>query len=153
MSNNNTLKTFTLTPNTQVKTLGWYWCSKDSLTAICVTGVNSLQWKGLEANTCLAIVMTELGNNLSEHSQVDPHYELCEAGHESCISGDNVIAKAGTQVQVNSQEIPKVKAIFINLGNKLKKSSAQIVTFANNSVTNPGRRLVLLSNISKGFNK
>ena len=106
MSNNNTLKTFTLPPNYDVKASGWHQCSKDCLLKICVTGVNSIEWKGSQANVCLVNVTTLLNNDLIDCDQVDPHHKLREAGQEYCVSGDNVIAKAGTQVQVNGQEIP-----------------------------------------------
>ena len=64
-----------------------------------------------------------------------------------------VIPKAGIQVQVNGQEIPQVKDIFINLGNQLKESGGQIVALADKGVTDPARRLVLLANISTSYDK
>ena len=135
MSNDNTLKTFILPPNMEVNASGWRQCSKDGLKHICVTGVNSIQWKGSKASICLAAVTTTLNSKLNERDQVDPHHKLREAGQEYCVSGDNVIAKAGTQVQINGQEIPKVKNVFINLGNQLIESGTQIVAIADNSVT------------------
>lgn len=111
MSNNNTLKSFTLPPSTTIKPSGWHRCSKPGLKAIAVAGANSLTWKASKADTRLNTMTTELGNWLVECDQVNPHYKLCEAGQEYCTTADDVITKAGTQVQVNGQEIPKVKAI------------------------------------------
>ena len=153
MSNDDTLKTFTLPPGYTVKTSGWHQCSEDGLLRICVVGVDSIQWKGSQANICLVNVTTSLNNDLTEREQVDPHHKLRETGQEYCVSGDDVIAKAGIQVQVNGQEIPQVKDIFINLGNQLKESGGQIVALADKGVTNPARRLVLLANISTGYDK
>ena len=153
MSNNDTLKTFTLPPGYTVKTSGWRQCSKNGLLNIYVVGVDSIEWKGSQANVCLVDVTTSLNNNLTEREQVDPHHKLLETGLEYCISGDNVIAKAGIQVQVNGQEIPQVKEIFTNLGNQLKESGDQIVAVADEAVTDQSRRLVLLANISTGYSK
>ena len=153
MSNNNTLKTFTLPPNYKVKTSGWRQCSKDGLFNICVVGVDCIQWSGSQASVCLNDVTTSLNNDLTEREQVDPHHKLRETGKEYCASGDDGIAKAGTQVQVNGQEIPQVKEIFINLGNQLKESGGEIVALADEAVTDPARRLILLARISTGYNK
>lgn len=153
MLNNDTLKTFTLPPSYTTKTSGWRQCSKNGLLNICVVGVDCIQWKGSQASVRLDNVTTSLNNDLTEREQVDSHHKLLETGLEYCISGDNVIAKAGIQVQVNGQEIPQVKEIFTNLGKQLKESGGQIVALADKAVTDPSRRLILLANISTGYNE
>jgi len=153
MSNDNKLKTFTLPPSYTTKTSGWRQCSKDGLLNICVVGVDCIQWNGSKASIKLDSITTSLNNDLTEREQVDPHHKLRETGLEYCRSGDDVIAKAGTQVQINGQEIPQVKEIFTNLGNQLKESGDQIVAVADEAVTDQSRRLVLLANISTGYNK
>ena len=153
MSNNNSLKTFTLPPNYKVKSSGWRQCSQGGLLNICVVGIDSIQWGGSQASIRLNEVTTALNNDLTERDQVDPHHKLRDTGNEYCASGDDVIAKAGTQVQVNGQEIPQVKEIFTNLGNQLKESGEEIVALADEAVTDPARRLVLLARISTGYNE
>ena len=118
---------------------GWRQCSKTGLLNICVVGVDCIQWKGSQASVQLDDVTTSLNNDLTECEQVDPHHKLRETGLEYCLSGDNVIAKAGIQVQVNGQEIPQVKEIFTNLGKQLKESGGQIVAVADEAVTDPSR--------------